>query len=532
MKRKLDSPESGLAEGLRKIAALRDGGRLRDAVRIGEQLLQTRPRTKPLLNQLGAILLELEEWERAADRLRQSVQLDPRQPLVSARLGHAFLKLGKPREALAAQAHALALNPGLVEAHVGNAQALAASGQAEQAIVALEDAARRFPGAVEMHHQRAKLLRKLGRFDEADAEFGEALRLRPGFVPTLVLRSLMLAERGDIDSATSYGRQAVAAAPLQASPKAVLGEVLLLAGCYAEAWELCESRREHGRNRRHTLDHEGIPIWDGHASIAGKSVLIQPELGLGDYVMFSRYVPLVRERGGHPVLLAPVPLASLLQSLEGSPTVISRGSPLPAVDYRCPVMSLPRAFGTTLETIPGRFPYLRADPAKVAQWETRLGPRTRPRIGIVWSGKESRGIDQILQRRRTIDVRSLAPLWSLPLEFHSLQKEVSPADAEWLAQQACVRDHMAALADFSDTAALASHMDLVLSIDTSVAHVVGALALPLWVMLPYFSDYRWNPQLPTSPWYPDARLFRQPSPGNWDVVAGSVAAALHERFLR
>jgi hypothetical protein len=150
----------------------------------------------------------------------------------------------------------------------------------------------------------------------------------------------------------------------------------------------------------------------------------------------------------------------------------------------------------------------------------------------VWSGKESRGIDRILQRRRTIEVRALAPLWSLPLEFHSLQKEFSPADAEWLTRQARVIDHSAALEDFSDTAALASHMDLVLSIDTSAAHVAGALGLPLWVMLPFFSDYRWNPQLPASLWYPDARLFRQPSPGEWDAVAASVAAALQEKFLR
>lgn len=530
MTRKLDAPRPSLDAGLQQVAALRDAGRLREAAILCERLVQSNPDSKVLLNQFGAILLEREDWRRAVQRLRQSLRLDPRQPLVQARLGKALLELGQPEKALAAHLRALDLHPDLIDAQIGRVRALSNLDRVDEAMAAAEEVLNRHPDAPEAHHQRARLLRKTGKFEEAKAEFDATLRLKPGFLPALVLRSLLLAEFRDVDGAIASARQAVADASSGDNPRAVLSEVLLLAGRYAEAWEFNESRRNLGANRRPNPEFDRIPQWDCRSSIEGKSLMIQPEIGLGDYVMFSRFVPMLRERGCTPVLVAPKPLASLLGSLGGSPVIIPRGSPLPPVDLRCPVMSLPRAFGTTLETIPLNFPYLHVHPAKAADWAARLGNRDRPRVGLVWSGKEGRGIDQIVQRRRTVDPRLLAPLVSLPLEFHSLQKEYPDAGREWLDQHPQVRDHSPELADFSDTAALACQMDLVVSIDTSVAHVVGALALPLWVMLPYSSDFRWDPQRPTSPWYPSARLFRQTAPGVWEPVVEQVRTALIERF--
>jgi hypothetical protein len=295
----------------------------------------------------------------------------------------------------------------------------------------------------------------------------------------------------------------------------------LLLGDYEEGWELYEWRwKDWGRDFVRPFPQ---PLWLGDAPIAGKTLLIHPEQGLGDFIQCCRYIPMVEAMGAKVLVEVTAPLVPLISTLKGSFSVVRSGQPLPHFDFHCPIMSLPLAFRTTVETIPANVPYLFADPARKALWQQRLGPRTRMRVGLAWSGNPSHKNDL----NRSMPFRALAPWLALAVDFHVLQKDIRPEDAAALAQFPNVQVHSAELGDFADTAALADEMDLVISVDTSVAHLAGALGRPLWVLLPFNPDYRWFLDRSDSPWYPSATLFRQPALGDWDSVVAAVEAQLH-----
>jgi hypothetical protein len=254
--------------------------------------------------------------------------------------------------------------------------------------------------------------------------------------------------------------------------------------------------------------------------------LAQAEQGFGDVIQFCRYIPMLENLGAKVLIQAPPSLLSLLATLPGNHTLIANGETVPTTDFRCPLMSLPLAFKTTLETIPSGVPYLSSDPAKRSAWRQKLGEKTKPRIGIAWSGRMS----HINDRNRSLPLRDLEPLLQLPFEFHSLQKECRRDDGLFLSSLPQVKNHQEELIDFSDTAALISEMDLVLSVDTSVAHLAGALGKPLWLLLPFLPDFRWLLNRPDSPWYPTAVLFRQTSQGDWGKVVGKVLDRLKSEF--
>jgi hypothetical protein len=226
--------------------------------------------------------------------------------------------------------------------------------------------------------------------------------------------------------------------------------------------------------------------------------------------------------GADVVLQVHKPLHPLVSTLKGGVRVIAKGQALPAFDAYIPVMSLPFALGTTLETVPSDTPYLYADSAKTDAWRGKLGPAARRRVGLVWAG--AKGNTKLAFR--SVGLEDMLPLFDLPIEWHSLQKEYRDGDLERLARHPDVRQHHDDFGDFADTAALIECLDLVITIDTSVAHVTGALGKPVWILLPYESDYRWMVGREDSPWYPTARLFRQPAPGDWAGVVAQVAGAL------
>ena len=229
--------------------------------------------------------------------------------------------------------------------------------------------------------------------------------------------------------------------------------------------------------------------------------------------------------GAKVVIEAYKPLLPLLATLKGDFSFVEAWQPLPDFDLHCPLMSLPLAFKTDLKTIPAEVPYLFADPEKQQEWSRKLGPKTRPRIGLVWSGSAGHKND----RNRSMPIRHFEPLLQLPFEFHSLQKDIRPADAAVLQGFPQVRTHLDELDDFADTAALVAEMDLVISVDTSVAHVAGALGKPVWILLPLVPEWRWLLDRSDSPWYPTAVLFR-PVQGDWDGVIGEIAARLQSEF--
>jgi hypothetical protein len=292
----------------------------------------------------------------------------------------------------------------------------------------------------------------------------------------------------------------------------------LLVGDFGRGWEQYEARWDTTQLAAMKRNFPQ-PRWRGSHDLAGKTILLHAEQGLGDTIQFCRYVPDVAERGGRVVLEVQRPLHALMRTLAGAAEVISRGDPLPAFDLHCPLLSLPLAFGTTLKTVPSATPYLRASSSAAADWDARLGEKRRPRIGLAWSG--SYGNDP----SRSIGLAPLLSLLEIDATFVSLQKDVRAADAGVLRGRRDLIHFGDALTNFSDTAALVSTLDLVISVDTSVAHLAGALGKPVWVLLPFVPDWRWLLDRETSPWYPTARLFREDGTRTWDTAIARVQHA-------
>jgi hypothetical protein len=269
--------------------------------------------------------------------------------------------------------------------------------------------------------------------------------------------------------------------------------------------------------------HFPQPLWLGDAPLENRILLIHAEQGFGDVLQFCRYVPIVEKFGAKIIMEAPKILTSTLSTLPGNFTIIEAGQPLPNFDLHCPMMSLPLAVQTTLETIPASIPYLFVSPSQRAIWTKKLGIKTKPRIGLSWSGQPDHKNDH----HRSMPLDKLRPLLRTNLEFHALQTEYRESDEALLDELSEIQDHRHELKDFSDTAALISEMDWVISVDTSVAHLAGAMGKPLLLLLPYAPDFRWLLDRSDSPWYPTATLLRQPTLGDWESVLAEVIRQIH-----
>jgi hypothetical protein len=259
-----------------------------------------------------------------------------------------------------------------------------------------------------------------------------------------------------------------------------------------------------------------VPRWEG-ADISGKRILLYTEQGFGDAIQFVRYVPMVQERGARVFVRCQAELKRLFETIAGADAVFAMESALPEFDFHCALMSLPSVFQTELAGVPAKVPYLATDPKSSARWRERLAADSRKKVGIAWAGRPTHPKD----RDRTIALEKLAPILATPdIQFLSLQKSAQVASAQGLL------DWTAEFTDFAETAALIENLDLVITVDTAVAHLAGALGKPVWVLLPWISDWRWMRDRDDSPWYPTMRLFRQPSTGDWASVIDRVAAEL------
>jgi tetratricopeptide (TPR) repeat protein len=345
--------------------------------------------------------------------------------------------------------------------------------------------------------------------------------LRPDDAGTLVNRGVTLHDLKRFDEALASYDRAIALRPDDADAHFFRSLSSLVTGDLERGWIEYEWRRKTSAARI-TSREFSQPLWLGEDDIAGKTVLLHSEQGFGDTIQFCRYARLVAARGAQVVLEVEAPLQELLTGLAGTARVIAKGSPLPDFDFQCPLPSLPLAFKTKLETIPWSPSYLRAPERALLNWDIRLGTKRRPRIGLAWAGNPK----HLRDRERSIGLCHLVPLLDLDATFVSLQKEVRAADAEVLEKNANIVHFGEALQDFSDTAALISHLDLVISVDTSIAHLAGALGKPVWVLLTHVPDWRWLLDRDDSPWYPAVRLFRQSDTSEWDSVIASVRDAL------
>jgi Flp pilus assembly protein TadD len=372
---------------------------------------------------------------------------------------------------------------------------------------------------------RGTALLELQRPEEALESFDRALKIKPDYALALHGRGNTLRELQRYEEALeSYGR-ALEIKPDYAEVHWNESLCRLLLGDFDLGWRKYEWRWKHGPSLS-AVRSFAQPLWLGEVPLAGKTILLHAEHGFGDTLQFCRYAQLVAARGARVVLEVPPALKSLCQTLAGVDTLLDYTEGLPPFDFQTPLMSLPLAFGTRLDSIPADVPYLHSDPQKVAAWHALLGPRNKPRVGLVWGGSPAHGND----RNRSLPLALLADLIGDAGEFICLQKEFRKEDELFVRQHSNIRVFSERLRDFADTAALIETLDLVITVDTSVAHLAGALGKPVWVLLPFAPDFRWLLEREDSPWYPTARLFRQSQFGQWAPVLAEVRKALAARF--
>ena len=367
------------------------------------------------------------------------------------------------------------------------------------------------PGHGDARGNRGNALLRLNRVAEAVAAYERALELAPKNAALLANRAAALRRLDRPHEALMSAVRALAIKPDFAHARFVEAVARLSLGDFAAGWRAYKSRWHVGWLASQRRDY-GAPLWLGEASLAGKTILLHAEQGLGDTIQFARYAPLLAAQGACVILEVQQQLVRLLSNLPGVAKVIARKEPSPRYDYHCPLLSLPLACGTTLETIPSQASYIAAPQADVAQWRTRL-PRQRPLVGLVWSGERSHDNDL----NRSMRLQTLTPLFDLTdIAFVSLQHEVREEDRALLESRSDVVRIGAAFKDFADTAAAIAALDAVIAVDTAVAHLAGAMGKPLFLLLPFAADFRWLRGRSDSPWYPSARLFRQPQFDDWD----------------
>ena len=381
---------------------------------------------------------------------------------------------------------------------------------------------------LDSYNNRANLLKNKGQLTEAIAMYEKAILLEPK--NAIAYNNLGSALQGlkQYDKAIESYDQAIALNASYASPKINKAFVLLLLGDFEKGWLLYEWR---WKNKQWAPSFKDFtkPLWLGNTDISSKTIFINPEQGLGDYIQFCRYIPLLLNLKANVVAEVPKQLMQLLKSLSNKVMFIMQGDTLPDFDFHCPIFSLPLAFKTTLANIPAKIPYLHASPDKQAMWKSELKDQTLPKIGIVWAGS----IGHLNNKNRSIPLNELLALLQLKFEFHILQKDIHVSDQNvlFLLKQFNNKIHIHHnLDDFSDTAALISQLDLVITVDTSVAHLSGALGKPTWVLLPEFPDFRWLLNRDNTPWYPTVKLFRQAKTGSWQDVIKQITAELKMKF--
>jgi tetratricopeptide (TPR) repeat protein len=473
----------------------------------------------PAMTLRGIILGHMGRHEDAWACFERCLRLEPNQVDALFNGANALYELGRSGEALTALDRAAALKPQDPMICSGRGNALAALRRHDEALSAYEGALALRPGDPAALYGRGTALTELGRPEEAVASFDAALAIRPVYAEALVNRGLAMVELRRHDDAFKDYEQALSIQPDLA--KAHMNEAVLrlLLGDFRTGWEKYEWRwKSIGVKERE------FPVakWNGEALREGTTVLLHAEQGYGDTIQFARFIPLVSRLGVTVIFELHRELKPLYERMPGA-MVIGGGETLPRFDLHCPLLSLPLTLGTTLDTIPPATPYVTAPVERLSRWRDRVPGGPRRKVGIAWSGNPK----LLRDRQRSISLDSLSPVLELPgLSFVTLNPATAPEDEQKLARLGNVVHLAKDFSDFADTAAAMAQLDLIISVDTSIAHLAGALGKPVWILLPYVPDWRWMLDRGDSPWYPTARLFRQPKSGDWASVVATIRQEL------
>jgi tetratricopeptide (TPR) repeat protein len=559
----LESVDRVLALNARNVQALSNRGNILNdcgdaeaALGAYERALELFPDYAEAWYNRGRALQSLERQEDAVQSYGKALALNPNLVQAYNNRATALRKLKRLKEALVDCQSAIALRRDYVEAFRTQGEVLREMGRPDMAALSYEAvtvldkndtrAMQQRALALNLAKQHAAALECIGRaielepdnrdfylsrgvvqrhaklYDAAIESNRKSIELRPDHPAGYTNLGRVLDELGRTQEAMDYYEQALAVDPACALANFNRGLIQLQAGNYADGWRSYEWRWQADalsvfKEKRNCEQ----PLWTGEQPLEGKTILLWGEQGLGDALQFCRYATLAAQRGATVILEVKKELVGLMGTLAGVSRVIAKGEPAPAFDLHCPLMSLPLAFGTRVDSIPAAVSYLASDPAKVAHWAAVLGEKTRPRVGVVWSGNPKYGNDA----ERSITLGQFAPLFDEDCEFVVLQKELKVTDKGLLGMKRNVRQFSGAIQDFSDTAALCELMDVIVTVDTSVAHLAGALGKPVWVLLARRLDWRWLLERSDSPWYPSAKLYRQSEAG-WSALVGQVGADL------
>ncbi len=466
-----------------------------EALKIFTKVISIQPRFAPAHSNLGLVLQDLKRYKEAIASYDKSLELDASLYAAYNNRGNAFKDLGIFDKALESYSMALIYLPDYAEAIYNLAEIYKCLHRFDDSLKYYDRAIHTRPNYAEAHNNRGLMLQFLNRVDEAIQSFDRTLQIWPDYAPAHSNKSL----------------------------------ALLLQGNYSEGFEEHEWRwrmKEFTSAQRHF--HQ--PQWDGSiAQLEGKTILIHCEQGLGDTLQFCRYVPFVLETGARVLFEVQASVYGLMKQIINPECLIKQGDQIPDFDLHCPLISIVHCLRSSVARIPSRQSYLTAEEATRNKWSSVLGQRVKPRIGYVWSGNVHHHNDFF----RSIPLQTFLPyLISLSQDFDCicLQKEFRTGELELLAQVPGWRDFSVGIVDFEDTAALCELVDLVITVDTSVAHLAAALGRPTWVMLPFAPDWRWLLERDDSPWYPSVKLYRQKSISNWNSVLDPLTLDIKSRF--
>lgn len=462
------------------------------------------------------------QHEASARAYREVLQHDQGIPAAWLNLGYELAALGHHREACQVYDEATLKYPRDINIWFSRASCLIALERREDALDSLDKALAIDPGHAPSLVNRGAVLARLRRYSEAISSLEAALRNEPEHVEALVNYGVLLADCGRHWEAIDGLERALSLAPGHAIAHWNLALCYLRMGDHARGWREHEWRWQATHLRAHVRLF-AQPLWLGAPSLAGKSILLHAEQGLGDTLQFYRFVPLIAQMGASVTVQVPQVLSALVsRQLAGLASVIATDVPLPLFDFHCPFMSLPLALGISVDTIPAPLPYTGSPPHLREKWQKLLGEKSKPRIAIAWKGSKAHANDW----NRSIPLPKLTELFHGGYDWVSLQWETDKEDAEALEISSNLRQFNDNIADFTDTAAIVELCDLVISVDSSMAHLAGTVGTPAWILLPFSADWRWMTDRQDSPWYPGARLFRQPSAGDWTSVIHNLSTAL------
>ena len=523
----MQRPKPAIEFSFQKALDCHKSGQLVQAKKICENIIAQSPDSPDTLNLLGLIAYQQRDFDTAIALISRAVRIAPDRPAYYYILGNAYKDKGLRPQAMACYRRVVKLKPDMPDALFNLALVHAESGECDTAVHYYQRVLKIAPDSAETLYNLASLIAKGGRIDDAIRLLQKAVRIRPGHADSYNNLGLNLKALGKLEKAIRQFRRAIEIDPALAHVHLNLALALLLAGKFSEGWHEYDWRFEVEAYKS-DYRYRDRKIWDGK-SFKGKCLLVHDDQGLGDTLQFVRYLPLVKKMGGTVILETRREIIPLLTEFPGIDLLLLRPPENPSnvkFDYYIPLLSIPGRMGTQHDSIPANIPYLYGETEKNDFWKEKM-KKPGLKIGLVWAGNKS----HINDRNRSCSLERFSWLQDISnISLFSLQKRVSPAEEIQL-NKLGAENFGPQFKDFSDTAAVIENLDLVITVDTAVAHLAGAMGKTAWILLPFDPDWRWMTECADSPWYPTVMLFRQSRLGDWDGVMSTVCRALKERVL-